>query len=91
MKKLFTLTIMALALMMTNLAWGQTRTTMELTFPLTTNPEGWPTTQSNELTNYVYTLNEVDYTFALKNIPPGGSASPTSTSSPTGRSCRTWA
>ena len=68
MKKLFTLTIMALALMMTNLAWGQTRTTMELTFPLTTNPGGWPTTQSNELTNYVYTLNEVDYTFALKNI-----------------------
>ena len=68
MKKLFTLTIMALVLMMTNLAWGQTRTTMELTFPLTTNPGGWPTTQSNELTNYVYTLNEVDYTFALKNI-----------------------
>ena len=68
MKKLFTLTIMALVLMMTNLAWGQTRTTMELTFPLTTNPGGWPTTQSNELNNYVYTLNEVDYTFALKNV-----------------------
>ena len=68
MKKLFTLTIMALVLMMTNLAWGQTRTTMELTFPLTSNPGGWPTAQSATLTNYVYTLNEVDYTFALKNV-----------------------
>lgn len=39
-----------------------------LTFGLTSNPGGWPTTNSTTLTNYTYTLNAVNYTFALKNV-----------------------
>jgi hypothetical protein len=42
--------------------------TKVLTFDLSKNPGGWPTTNSTTLTNYTYTLNEVDYTFALKNV-----------------------
>ena len=40
----------------------------ELTFSLTSNPGGWPTANSTTLTNYTYTLNAVNYTFALKNV-----------------------
>ncbi len=39
-----------------------------LTFDVSSNPGGWPTTNSTTLTNYTYTLNSVDYTFALKNV-----------------------
>ena len=49
-------------------AWGQTRDDLVLTFPLTSNPGGWPTSNSTTLTNYTYTLNNVVYTFALKNV-----------------------
>ena len=58
----------AFLMLMTNFVWGQTKTTLELTFPLTSNPGGWPTSNSSTLTNYVYTLNSVDYTFALRNV-----------------------
>lgn len=72
MNKRFTKLIAALALlvfMTPSLAgWGQTRETQTLTFSLTSNPGEWPTTNSNTLTNYIYTLNGVDYTFALKNV-----------------------
>ena len=68
MKRKFTLIITALMLMITSFAWGQTKTTLELTFPLTSNPGEWPTANSNTLTNYVYTLDNVDYTFALRNV-----------------------
>ena len=40
----------------------------DLTFSLTSNPGGWPTANSTTLTNYTYTLDEVDYTFALNNV-----------------------
>ena len=46
-------------------AWGAD---MELTFSLTSNPGGWPTTNSTTLTNYTYTLSGTNYTFALKNV-----------------------
>ena len=39
-----------------------------LTFDVSSNPGGWPTANSTTLTNYTYTLNGVDYTFALKNV-----------------------
>ena len=45
--------------------WADTK---ELTFDLSSNPGGWPTANSTTLTEYTYTLNEVDYTFALKNV-----------------------
>ena len=41
---------------------------LTLTFNLSSNPGSWPTTSSTTLTNYTYTLNGVDYTFALKNV-----------------------
>ena len=44
---------------------GSTKT---LTFDMSSNPGDWPTTNSTTLTNYTYTLNNVDYTFALKNV-----------------------
>ena len=68
MKRSFTLMLAAFLMLMTNFVWGQTRTTLELTFPLTSNPGEWPTANSNTLTNYVYTLDNVDYTFALRNV-----------------------
>lgn len=40
----------------------------ELTFVVSSNPGGWPTTNPTTLTNYSYTLDYVDYTFALKNV-----------------------
>ena len=46
-------------------AWAKTK---ELSFDLSSNPGGWPTTNSTTLTNYTYTLSEVGYTFALKNV-----------------------
>lgn len=49
-------------------AVGQEKSNLELTFSLTSNPGGWPTTNSTTLTNYTYTLNNVNYTFALKNV-----------------------
>ena len=39
-----------------------------LTFSLTSNPGNWPTENSTTLTDYTYTLNNVDYTFKLKNV-----------------------
>ena len=39
-----------------------------LTFDVSSNPGEWPTANSTTLTEYTYTLNEVDYTFALKNV-----------------------
>lgn len=39
-----------------------------LTFDLTKNPGGWPTTNSTTLTDYTYTLNGTSYTFGLKNV-----------------------
>ena len=73
MKKKFTILITAAFMLLTMMAqpgtvWGQTREDMTLTFSLTSNPGGWPTTNSTTLTNYTYTLNNVDYTFALKNV-----------------------
>ena len=38
------------------------------TFDLSSNPGGWPTANSTTLTDYSYTLDGVDYTFALKNV-----------------------
>ena len=37
-------------------------------FDLTSNPGGWPTANETTLTDYDYNLDEVDYTFSLKNI-----------------------
>ena len=42
-----------------------------LTFPLNSNPGGWPTTQSSTLTEYTYALGGVNYTFALQNVKCG--------------------
>ena len=47
---------------------SQGGTPIELIFDLTSNPGGWPTANSTTLTNYTYTLDEVDYTFGLKNV-----------------------
>ena len=41
---------------------------LTLTFPLTSNPGGWPTANETTLTDYTYTLDGVNYTFALKNV-----------------------
>lgn len=46
--------------------WGAD--TKTLTFSLTSNPGSWPTANSTTLTNYTYTLNDVNYTFGLKNV-----------------------
>ena len=43
-------------------------TDLVLTFSLTSNPGDWPTANSTTLTNYTYTLEDVDYTFALNNV-----------------------
>lgn len=40
----------------------------KLTFGFSSNPGEWPTTNSTKTSNYTYTLNEVDYTFALNNV-----------------------
>lgn len=50
--------------------WAESK---ELTFSLTSNPGGWPTANSTTLTNYTYTLNAVDYTFALSNVKSNSS------------------
>ena len=42
--------------------------TTKLTFDVSSNPGEWPTTQSTTTTNYTYTLDNVDYTFALYNV-----------------------
>lgn len=42
--------------------------TKKLTFDVSSNPGEWPTANSTTLTEYTYTLNSVDYTFALKNV-----------------------
>ena len=39
-----------------------------LSFDLTSNPGGWPTANETTLTDYTYTLDDVDYTFKLKNV-----------------------
>lgn len=41
---------------------------LKLTFDVSSNPGAWPTSNSTTTTNYTYTLNEVDYTFALNNV-----------------------
>lgn len=72
MKKKFTFLMAALMLLtiigLPGKAVGQEKSNLELTFSLTSNPGGWPTTNSTTLTNYTYTLNNVDYIFALKNV-----------------------
>ena len=40
----------------------------KLTFDVSSNPGKWPTANSTTTTDYKYTLNEVDYTFALNNV-----------------------
>ena len=40
----------------------------KLTFDVSSNPGEWPTANSTTTTYYTYTLNEVDYTFALNNV-----------------------
>ena len=40
----------------------------KLTFDVSSNPGEWPTANSTTTTNYTYTLNEEDYTFALNNV-----------------------
>ena len=42
--------------------------TTKLTFDLSSNPGEWPTANTTTLTNYTYTLDNVDYTFGLKNV-----------------------
>ena len=42
--------------------------TQTLTFSLTSNPGGWPTTNSTTETSYTYTLDDVDYSFTTKNV-----------------------
>lgn len=39
-----------------------------LSFDVTSNPGGWPTANETTLTDYTYTLDDVDYTFKLKNV-----------------------
>ncbi len=46
-------------------AWGEDKV---LTFSLTSNPGGWPTTNSSTEASYTYTLNDANYTFKLKNV-----------------------
>ena len=41
---------------------------LKLTFDVSSNPGGWPTTNSTTTTDYTYTLNDVAYTFALNNV-----------------------
>ena len=41
---------------------------LQLTFDVSSNPGGWPTTNSTTTTDYTYTLNDVAYTFALNNV-----------------------
>ena len=49
--------------------WTENQSSGEsLTFNLTSNPGSWPTDNSSELTDYIYSLNSVDYTFSLKNV-----------------------
>ena len=47
--------------------WEQS-SELTLTFPLNSNPGGWPTDNSTTLTEYTYTLNNVNYVFALMNV-----------------------
>ena len=42
--------------------------TSELTFNVSSNPGGWPTTNSTTETPYNYTLNSKTYVFTLKNV-----------------------
>lgn len=62
MKKVLFLTT---ALIMSAMMWAAEKT---LTFNLTSNPGGWPTSNSTTPTDYTYTLDDVDYTFVLKNV-----------------------
>lgn len=41
---------------------------LKLTFDVSANPGDWPTTNPTTTTNYTYTLNSTDYTFALNNV-----------------------
>lgn len=67
MKKTFLLKTMLLlcALVVGGNAWATTRV---LTFDFTSTLDDWPTSNSTTLTNYTYTLGNVDYTFALNNV-----------------------
>ncbi|MCQ2328887.1 MAG: hypothetical protein MJZ59_06050, partial [Paludibacteraceae bacterium] len=62
MKKVF---LFIAALAMSAMTWATEQT---LTFDLSKNPGGWPTTNSKTLTNYTYTLEDVDYTFGLMDV-----------------------
>lgn len=66
MKKHLLKSLLALALVLiTGNAWGENQT---LKFDVSKNPGSWPTTNSTTLTDYTYSLNDVDYTFGLKNV-----------------------
>ncbi len=41
---------------------------LALTFDMSKNPGSWPTDNPTTLTNYTYTLDGENYTFALKNV-----------------------
>ena len=56
---------LASALIMSTMMFAAEKT---LTFDLSKNPGGWPTANSTELTEYIYTLGDVDYSFYLKNV-----------------------
>ena len=68
MTRRFTFLILALLALIGGPGWGQAREDLALTFDLSSNPGDWPTANSTTLTNYTYTLDDVDYTFALKNV-----------------------
>ena len=68
MTRRFIFLILALFALISGPGWGQAREGLTLTFDLSSNPGGWPTANSTTLTEYTYTLNNVDYTFALKNV-----------------------
>lgn len=70
MKKHLLKSLLALALVLVcGNVWGEGKT---LTFDVSKNPGSWPTENSTTLTNYTYTLDDVKYTFGLKNVKCNG-------------------
>lgn len=63
--KFKSMALVLFALVLSSNVWGGDKT---LTFSLTSNPGSWPTANSTTLTNYTYTIDDVDYTFGLKNV-----------------------
>lgn len=63
--KFKSMALVLFALVLSSNVWGADKT---LTFSLTSNPGSWPTANSTTLTNYTYTIEDVDYTFGLMNV-----------------------